>query len=270
MPIKIETDEEYHTGEGVSKSGLWTLWKKTPAHYRYGVRQVAAALDVGKAAHIAILEPERLDTAVAKGPADRRGNKWKEFLDFTTFHKLIPLVEEDYDLVMMIRDLAATSTILDTMRDGGAIVETSAYHVDEETGVLVKTRPDMYNPKHKMICDIKNMADASKDAFSRDVAKFGYHVQDVMYSDVWEKGSGHEVEAFCFVVFEKSEPPMITAYEIDSDAAKEGHAIYRAALAKYAECLEADNWPGYPQEVQRVGLRSKWDFKMTEPEGEDN
>lgn len=268
MPIKIEDDASYHAGEGVSKSGLWTLWSKTPFHYRYGVRESRPQFDVGKAAHIAILEPERLETSITRGPVDRRGNKWKEAQDFAEFHKTILLTEGDFEQVMLIRDLAATSSILDTMRDGGAIVETSAYHVDEETGVLVKTRPDMYNPKHKIICDIKNMADGSAGAFSRDVAKFGYHVQETMYSDVWEKGSGNEVEAFVFVVFEKSEPPMLAAYELDSDAAKEGHAIYRAALAKYAECLKADNWPGYPDEVQRIGLRSKWDFKMVEPEGE--
>lgn len=268
MPIKIETNEEYHSGEGVSKSGLWKLWSKTPFHFKYGKRESKPQFDIGQAAHIAILEPELLETSVAKGPEDRRGNKWKEFLDFTTHNHLIPLVESDFDQVMLIRDLAATSSILDTMRDGGAIVETSAYHVDEETGVLVKTRPDMYNPKHKLLCDIKNMADGSAGAFSRDVAKFAYHMQEAMYSEVWEKGSGHEVEGFVFVVFEKSEPPMLAAYELDLDAAKEGHAIYRAALAKYAESEKSGMWPGYPDEVQRVGLRSKWDFKMVEPEGE--
>lgn len=267
MPIKIETDDEYHSGEGVSKSGLWTLFTKTPFHYKFGVRESKPQFDVGKAAHIAILEPERLDTSVTKGPADRRGNKWKEAQDFAEFHKTILLTEGDFEQVMLIRDLAATSPILDTMRDGGAIVETSAYHVDEETGVLVKTRPDMYNPKHKLIADIKNMADGSAGAFSRDIAKFGYHLQDTMYSEVWEKGSGYEVEGFVFVVFEKSEPPMLAYYEMDADAAKEGHAIYRAALAKYAECEKSGVWPGYPDEVQRVGLRSKWDFKMVEPEG---
>ena len=173
----------------------------------------------------------------------------------TTHHSLIPLTAGDFDQVMLIRDLAATNAQLDIMRDGGAIVETSAYHVDEETGMLVKCRPDIVNPKHRLIADIKNMADGSASAFSpATLPKFGYHVQDPMYSEIWEKGAGMEVEGFFFVVFEKTEPPLLAVYELDAAAVAEGHAIYRAALKRYAECMADDMWPGYPTDVQRIKL----------------
>jgi hypothetical protein len=268
MPIKIETDEEYHSGEGVSKSGLWELYTKTPFHYRYGVKPERTALEVGKASHIAILEPERLEVSVTRGPVDRRGNKWKEAQDFAAFHKTILLTEGDFDMVMRIRDLAGTCRALDFMRDGDPIIETSAYHVDEETGMLVKTRPDLYNPKHKLLADIKNMADGSAAAFGRDMPRFGYHVQEALYTDVWSKGSGNEVDGFMFIVFEKSDPPMLAVYELDANAVAEGHALYRAALAKYAECFKADEWPGYPDEVQRISIAKPWDYKLTQPEAE--
>ncbi len=267
MPIRIEDDEAYHSGEGVSKSGLWELYTKTPFHYRYVERPARTALEVGKASHIAILEPERLEAAIVRGPADRRGNKWKEAQDFATFSQAILLTEADHDLVMRIRDVAATVPELDTMRDGEHIVETSAYHVDEETGMLVKTRPDMYNVQHRIICDIKNMADASKAAFERDAGKFGYHVQEAVYSDVWAKGAEHPVEAFFFVVFEKSNPPMVAVYELDANAVAEGHAIYRAALARYKECFERDEWPGYEPGVQKISLRP-FAYRLTTPEAE--
>lgn len=266
MPIRIETDEEYHGGEGVSKSGLWELWTKTPFHFKNVEKPTRAALDLGKASHKAILEPEQLETGVIKGPADRRGNKWKEAEDFARFTGGILLTEGDYETVLRIRDLAANVPALNTMRDGEYIVETSAYHVDEETGMLVKTRPDMYNVSHRIICDIKNMADASPAAFSRDIAKFGYHMQEAAYTDIWSNGSGHDVEAFFFVVFEKSNPPMVAVYELDAAAVTEGHAIYRDALKKYAECFKADEWPGYSPNVQQVGLRSGFDYKLTNPE----
>lgn len=270
MPIKIETDEEYHGGEGVSKSGLWKLWSKTPYHYRFQKQKESDALEVGKASHIAILEPERFDGAVVRGPADRRGNKWKEAQDFATFSHAILLTEADYDMCLAIREVAAACTALDVMREGEHIIETSAYHVDEETGVLVKTRPDLYNVRHKLIADVKNMADASANAFSRDISKFGYHMQEASYTDIWSKGSGHDVDGFLFIVFEKSDPPMLAVYELDAPAVAEGHAIYRDALAKYAECAKADQWPGYPVDVQRIGLRNRWDYKLTEPpRGED-
>lgn len=267
MPIQIESDDAYHAGPGVSKSGLWKLWSKTPYHFRFGKHENKPAFDIGKAAHIAILEPDTLEMRVTKGPADRRGNKWKEAQDFAEHSQTILLTESDYEMAMLIRDLAETSEHLRLMRSGDPIVETSAYHIDEEHDVLVKCRPDIFSRTHKIGCDIKNMADASPSAFERDVGKFGYNMQDAVYTDIWSKGSGYEMEAFFFIVFEKSEPPMVAVYELDANAVAEGHAIYRAALARYAECLKADRWPGYSQEVQRISMR-KWDYKLTQPEEE--
>lgn len=265
MPIRIEDDATYHGGEGVSKSGLWKLWSKTPYHFRFGAKKETTALDVGKAAHLAILQPELFEGAVIRGPADRRGNKWKEAQDFADFSKAILLTQDDYDQCLAIRELAATCAELDVLRGGEHIIETSAYHVDEETGVLVKTKPDVYSVQHKIIADIKNMADASFDAFRRDIPKFGYHMQEASYTDIWSNGSGYDVDGFLFVVMEKSDPPMLAVYELDAPAVAEGHAIYREALRRYAECERTNTWPGYPSGVQRIGLRDRWAYKMTTP-----
>lgn len=265
MPIKIETDEEYHAGEGVSKSKLHKLITKTPFHAQYGARIDKPHFQIGKAAHCAILEPEDLEHRFTKGPdARRNSNEWKHAEDFARHAGTTLLKPDDYDTAMMIRDLAATVPELELMRQGETIVETSAYHVDEETGVLVKTRPDIFNVNHGLIGDIKNMADASPEAFKRDVGKFGYHMQHALYSDIWEKGSGHTVNGFFFIVFEKSSPPMVAVYELSAAAIAEGYAMYRAALEKYAECLKADDFPGYPSGVQQIGLRY-YDYRYTQP-----
>lgn len=261
----IETDEEYHGGPGVSKSGLWELWTKTPFHFRHMVHEDKPHFAIGKAAHIAILEPDTLEGRVTRGPEDRRGNKWKEAQDFAAHHQTILLTASDYDLAMLIRDVAANNRFIRQMQNSDTLVETSFYADDAETGRLIKCRPDMYSPSMKIACDLKNMADASAVEFARSVARMGYHVQDAMYSDVLTQ-AGHDIEAFFFVVFEKSEPPLVAVYELDAAAVAEGHAIYRAALAKYHECVKADTWPGYPEDIQTIGLRSKWDYVLTNPE----
>jgi hypothetical protein len=267
MPIVEETDDAYHAGEGVSKTKLWKLWDKTPYHAMFGKKKESPEFDLGKAAHIAILEPETMDARVTRGPDDRRGNKWKEAQDFADHAGTILLTAGDYDMAQVIRDVAGTCEALDIMRDGQPIVETSAYHVDEETGILTKCRPDIVNPTHKLIGDIKNMASGSTDDFIRSVGKFGYHVQEAMYSDVWEKGASMPVEGFFFICFEKSDPPLVSVFELDAPTVAEGHAIYRAALKRYADCVFNNTWPGYPQEVQKIGLK-KWDYKLT-PAPED-
>lgn len=260
MPLIINSDEEYHSSEGVSKTGLWSLYTKTPFHYRHVVRKPSPAFDIGKAAHIAILEPERLDKAVMRGPVDRRGNKWKEAQDEAEHFGRLLLTEKDHDTALIIRDLAATVPQIRLMQSGEFMNEASAYHDDEETGVTVRCRPDIYNKTHSLIGDIKNMSDASPAAFSRDAGKFGYHMQDAVYTDVWSRGTGMDVDGFFFIVFEKSDPPMVACYELDAPSVEEGYAVYRAALAKYVECRDRDEWPGYPSDIQRIGIR-KWDYR---------
>lgn len=261
--LKTETDDEYHGGEGVSKSTLWTLWSKTPFHARFCKPKETAALDTGKAAHIAILEPETFEARVMKGPEARgNSNEWKHAVDHANYAGCILLKPDAYDLALMIRDLAASLPVLDIVRSGRTIVETSAYHADEETGVLLKTRPDNYSVDHRLIVDIKNMADASWRGFQRSVGSFGYHMQHAHYSDVWSKGSGHAVDGFFFVVFEKSDPPTVAVYELAPSAIREGHAVYRAAVQQWAECEKSGEWPGYPVEVAKIALRS-YDHRLT-------
>lgn len=277
MGLIANTNEEYHASgldeagniASVSKSFLWSMETQTPYLTRFGKREDKPQFALGSAAHVAILEPEKLEDLVMKGPEDRRGNKWKEATDFATYAGKILLVAGDYDMALMLRDVADTVPELAMMRElddsgQGPIVETSCYHVDEETGLTVRCRPDIYSPKHKLIVDIKNMANASPEGWEKDTGKFGYHVQDAVYQDVWDNGSGYDVEGFWFCVFEKSNPPQIALYEIDAAAAAEGHARYRRALARTKECIDAGVWPSYPTGIQRSSLR-KYDFKLTPP-----
>lgn len=266
--IKIETDDEYHGGPGVSKTTLWTLYNKTPFHARYGARKESHAFDIGKAAHIAILEPHRLEASVMKGPDDRRGNKWKEAQDEAAATSKILLTSGEYEQAMLIRDLADTVPELQIMRQGETYIETSAYHTDEETGELVKCRPDIYNKTHALMADVKNMNSASPIAFQKSLGEYGYHVQHAMYSDVWSRGTDMPVDAFFFIVFEKSEPPLVAVYELSPATVAEGHAIYRQALDRYAECVRNKEWPGYGTGVQRVDLK-RWDYKLTEYQGDE-
>ena len=67
--IKIESDTDYHSNsEAVSRSGLWRLWTKTPAHFRYVRQPETSALALGRAAHTAILEPDTFAERVREGP----------------------------------------------------------------------------------------------------------------------------------------------------------------------------------------------------------
>lgn len=266
MPLITNTIEEYHASEGFSKSQLWAYHTQTPYRAKFGRYKESNAFDIGHAAHTAILEPHLLETSVSRGPDDRRGNKWKFAEEEATAAGKLLLTSSDYDQVLLIRDLAATVPELEAMRDG-ALIEQSCYAEDEETGATLRCRPDCYSPKLGLMADIKNMADISDDAWSRDIGKWGYSMQDAMYRDVWNKGSGGmEAEAFFFICFSKTEPPEVICRELEPIDVEEGFLAYRAALRLAVECEARQAWPGQPTGVVRgVKMRDR-DRRFTEPQ----
>ena len=274
------TNEEYHAGPGISKSGLWTISTKTPAHYRFADpdEQDSRAKDVGTATHIALLEPEAFEARVMMGPEDRRGNKWADAKLRADATGRLLLTGPDHDKVMRIRDAGEKcATLVDLRR--GAMVEASGYAIDPETGMLCRVRPDAYNLRAGAIMDLKSSRDGGARMFSRAAAEYGYHMQEAFYTDVWNMayaathkpgGQTNMVEAFVFVVIETTAPFLVTAYELTPSAVDEGREAYKRALRTYATCAQTDTWPGYSQDIEQLDLPA-WAYKHTvRPQNEED
>jgi|VirMetMinimDraft_7_1064189.scaffolds.fasta_scaffold00089_33 exodeoxyribonuclease VIII len=264
-------NEDYHAGPGISKSGLWTIATRTPAHFRYGERKDSAAFDLGTAAHLALLEPHEFEGQVVAGPEDRRGNKWKDAELQAAAQGAILLTAGDYDKAMRIRDAGECNATLRDLRRG-AVCEASGYAIDPETGMLCRCRPDAFNAAAGVILDLKTTTDGGRDAFGRAAANFGYHVQEAFYSDVWHaagriahvggKPLHARVDAFIFVVIEKTAPFLVSCYELAPSAVDEGRETYKRALDTYARCVAADEWPGYPEDPEPLDI-PPWAYRNT-------
>lgn len=276
-------DEAYHAHNSISKSGLWTIYTKTPAHFRYGEREEKSHFTLGKGAHCAILEPAHFEARYFRGPEDRRGNKWKD-AEFQAEHAgKILMTVGDYDDAMRIRDAAARNSIVRLFQGGDTVAEASAFWIDPENTESCRCRPDAYSRKHRIIGDLKTTTDASPAAFARSIADYGYHVQEAMYSDGWISAGGGDVEGFVFMAIEKTAPYAIGVYELPPAFVTEGHAIYRKALATYAACVKNERrailaakdtgislahcWPAYGDKVQSLEFK-RWHYRETNaPEG---
>jgi len=264
-------NEDYHAGPGISKTGLWTIATKTPAHYRFGERKDTAAFDLGTAAHLALLEPEKFETDVARGPEDRRGNKWKDAELAADANGWLLLTGPDYDKIERVRESGERNATLRDLRQG-AIIEASGYAIDHETGMLCRCRPDAMNASAGVILDLKTTTDGGREAFSKAAANYGYHMQEAFYTDTWRAagltciGDGrpamYRVDAFIFVVIEKAAPFLVSCYELAPSAVDEGREQYRRALATYAECARTDVWPGYPEDPEPLDIPA-WAYRTT-------
>lgn len=260
------SNEAYHAGAGVSKSGLWTLETKSPAHYRYEVRKEKNEFDVGEACHLAILQPNEFEARIIRGPDDRRGNKWKDHAEFARVEGKLLLTSGDFDSVLAMRDtIHADAWISSIITGGKPMVEASGYWTDPVTGMLCRCRPDLYREDLGIILDVKTARSAHADAFARSVINYGYHAQEAFYSDGWT-AMGKPVNGFVFLTFEKETPYAKAVYELPPSIVDEGRAIMRKALNTYADCARTDTWPGYGEGVQELSFQ-RWAYRLTDAPG---
>lgn len=256
--------EAYLDGGEVSKSGLWTLHTRSPLH-AITEREPNEAMRVGTAIHCAVLEPDEFEARFTRGPEARRGNKWAEAVEEARAEGMECLRAGDYDAAINIRDVIVLGNpLLKRLTGVGTVREVSAFWTDEESGLRCRGRPDAYAPDLRMLVDLKTTKNASPDKWFRRVLDNGYHVQEPHYMDGWRRAGG-EADAFIFVVIETDPPFAHAIYELAPADIREGDAIRRAALTKWAECEAAGKWPGYPSGVQQLAL-PKWAFHLTDPE----
>ena len=136
---------------------------------------------------------------------------------------------------------------------------------DPTTGLRCKVRPDMELPEIKMFCDVKKTRDASLSAFTRAISTFGYYRQKPFYLDIATAEGTQEWKHFVFLTVEDSEPHEIALYDLDPAATEFGRRELQQLKTQYLECITRSEWPGYPDEVQPIGIPN-WKYYEEEEE----
>lgn len=246
----------YHISPGISKSGLDKI-AQSPMHYKEYIRAKLAgesedskALRVGSAVHSLILEPEKEDFIRVKSRLTKEG---KAIIEANP-DKLI-LSDDEYLLVDAIADSVGCHPFASKILEADGETETSFYW-QHELGMLCKCRPD-YLRFDGLIVDIKTTEDASPEGFARSSEKYRYYVQTAFYRQGIEAVTGMKVEGFVFIAVEKSPPYAVACYLADQDMIAAGDYEVNRCLNIYKNCLEKDEWPGYPQELIPLS-RPRW------------
>lgn len=124
--------------------------------------------------------------------------------------------------------------------------QNSLYWIDKNTGVKVKTRPDMSQIKSNSLINIKTCSDASEESFSRDLAKYSYPLQGcVEISGAEATGLMDKVEHYFWLVLEKTAPFNVQLYEFDMGDVNVIMDEYHYTLRKIKKSQETNIWPGY-------------------------
>jgi hypothetical protein len=239
---------EYRGSEGISASDLkWIVPPRTPSHYLANVvgpvdKPQTRAMLIGTLAHLAVLEPEKLDGAFALKPQDidlrtKDGKAWK-----ASIGDLPVLDQGEADSLHGMRDaVAAHQTASELLR--GADYEVSLWAEHPGTGLPIKGRMDAIG--NSVIADVKTCEDASPAGFAASAARLLYDLSAAHYCALANE-CGIPVETFWWIAVEKSAPYAVAVYQPSDDVMKRGYRLAEAALTRVRECCDMQEWPGYP------------------------
>lgn len=241
---------EYHAHPALSRSRLWKL-HESPQKFKWAEEHPedpTPAFRLGAAFHKFTLEPETFDDEYVHMPKiDRRTKEGKavyEALLEKAGNRTILSYDEIEAVVGMRNAVMANSTARVLIEKG--IKEHSIFWKDEDTGVELKCRPDIFIPDDdlKVIVDLKSTTSSDTKNFTNECLRYGYDVQSAWY----KKGVQTEYPgeyAFVFIAVEKNPPYAVNVMEMDKLMIEYGYIRFRELLDTYVECQKTGNWYGY-------------------------
>lgn len=211
--------------------------EKEKQHFRFG-----------RAAHLALLEPEKFkksfvaepDFGTLKSPKNRAERQ--AFLDGLDEEAVALNDKEMETLTYMIQSIMNHDKARKVLSTG--IPESTVLWRDEETGVLCKARPDYLGTEDYWLVDFKSARDVSPGLFANEVKKYRYDLQLAFYYDGVLAVTGREPSGAVIIAVEKTPPYDTCVYMLDDKSLEHGRQWYKWGLGIYKKCYEAGRWPG--------------------------
>jgi PDDEXK-like domain of unknown function (DUF3799) len=282
LPIEI-----YHgdccIGPSISSSGLRTIEAVSPLHYWWSSplnpkgekREASKALDFGRATHCLLLGDPVFRSRFAVRPdewADWRASAAKQWKEGKEAEGLTVVTPDDVETIKrMAESLDDDPLARGLILQGHGAVEKSLIWQDAETGMWLKSRPDILltGGNAAMTVDLKTTADASDRALERTMAEYGYHMQGALAGEAMRRvlnaDPGNDGTVLIFV--EKTAPYAVNVKVIDAEALDFGMRLCRRALRTFAEGIKTGVWRGYRGNGSSLSLPA-WITKQLREEDE--
>lgn len=213
-------------------------------------------LTLGKAAHCAVLEPERFDqdfvvwTKLTKNGsgniAPRSGEQWLNFQAENVGKTIITVEERDLAMAMQaaVRADAAAMKYLEV----GDPEVTMEWDLSEAWGLpsrRCKGRADWLTrlDDKRYVVGLKTAVDCREFAFGAAAARYAYPLQWSWYHDGYRTITGIEPRLKEIVV-ESKPPHAVMVYNVTEDVLLEGRDRYLELLKILGECESSGKWPG--------------------------
>ena len=240
-------EREYRSHPALSCSLLKSFgFAKTPRAFKAEVREESAAMRIGSAVDAELFGGR----AVVVWEGTRRGAAWN---DFCTANKGNIILNETEAETANSCVTALQSSAPFRQAHESCLHQFAAF-ASHPDGYEMKGLIDML-PKQSngWAFDLKTTADASQ--FEKKSYDLGYDLQAAWYMRILNL-CGANVTHFGFFIAETEPPFDIAKKYFEWDSLEIRNALERIDdfARRYVACKQADSWPGYPQEWERITL----------------
>jgi hypothetical protein len=251
-------EPDYRAWHGKSVSAL-KIAHRSLASYRYALThptEPTAAMELGTAVHVAVLEPDRFAAEYVGAPQIDRRTKvgkatWAQF-QMDNAGKSV-LSAADFETCVEMSQSCWLHPLASALLKGAGSNELSLVWDDEHTGMRCKGRIDRVTEFDGWthVVDLKTCQDASREGFSKAIANYNYHWPH--YLDGLNTLRPAERQ-MTFIAVEKTPPYLVAVYVLNRWAIEQGRDELRDVMTRIAEAEKTDVWPGYPSEMIDIEL----------------
>lgn len=133
--------------------------------------------------------------------------------------------------------------------------QLSLFWTDPDTGVKLKTRPDICKRKKNVVVNLKTTLDGSPQAFSKDMNKYDYPLQAVIeMRGCLASGVMDKIDKYFWLVVEKLPPYNATIYEFQETDIAACSDNLDFLLNKISNAEKQNVWPGYSDQGNEFGI----------------
>ncbi len=264
-PWPVDADTYHADRICVSHGALEDFRESIPLYHGRHVagtipaKEPSAALSLGTAVHLAILQPDLfLATCVCLPFDDFRTKIAQTQRDVAQRQGKIVLTR-DQDLV-----IAAMRAAVYGHAKASAALESVGHPEyairwrDLESGLWVRNLIDWYIPSKELLVNLKTAADPSPEGFARQVGQLGYHRSAALYMRGARQALGMSNPQELFIVVGKDPPHEVAVYILDIPTIDVAERQNRADLDDLARRRLTGDWSSrHAGLVEEIGL-PKW------------
>jgi hypothetical protein len=267
--------EAYHGHQGsYSKSSLVTFREAPNKLLLPRDEKKKDHFELGTAGHTAILQRDEYFKSVKVPPPEILGKNgarstkaFKEWAEENKDYTLLTQGQHDqvvgmYESVLKDPRHSEARALLT-----GGISEASVFWYEHFAGqddfmisvepdydktiakLLMKCRPD-HLPGNEIVVDLKTGPDASPEAFGKKAYNLKYHWSAALTTMGLTRATGRLHSEYIFVVVETTPPHNVGIYRTPQALLQLGIQEVKMAMEDLAECVQNNNFPGLPNEIQ--------------------